>query len=44
MVLSTEGIYNGQVADYDGDGDFDIFRYPHHEATEYFLLENLWIN
>jgi hypothetical protein len=41
MVLSTDGIYNGQVADYDGDGDFDIFRYAHHEATEYFLLENL---
>lgn len=39
-VLTTEGIYNGQVADYDGDGDMDIFRYPQHEATEFFLLEN----
>ena len=40
MELGTEGIYNGQVADYDGDGDLDIFRYPHHEATDFFLLEN----
>lgn len=39
-VLTTEGIYNGQAADYDGDGDVDIFRYPHHEATEYFILDN----
>jgi len=39
-LLTTEGIYNGQAADYDGDGDVDIFRYPNHQATEYFLLEN----
>jgi len=39
-VLTTEGIYNGQAVDYDGDGDVDIFRYPHHEATEYFILDN----
>lgn len=38
--LSKEGIYNGQVLDYDGDGDYDIFRYPHHEATEFYLFEN----
>jgi len=40
MLIEKEGIYNGQVADYDGDGDFDIFRYPNHEAKEYYLLEN----
>lgn len=40
MVIEENGIYNGQVADYDKDGDFDIFRYPNHEATAYYLLEN----
>ena len=40
MVLRTDGIYNGQVVDFDGDGDFDIFRYPEHEATKYYLFEN----
>ena len=40
IILTTEGIYNGQAADYDDDGDMDIFRYPHHEAKEYYLLEN----
>lgn len=39
-VVATEGIYNGRVADFEGDGDYDIFRYPTHEATELFLLEN----
>jgi hypothetical protein len=39
-ILTTKGIYNGQAADYDGDGDVDIFRYPHHEAAEFYLLEN----
>ena len=40
MVIGTEGIYNGQVADYDGDGDYDIFRYPDHESKDFYLLEN----
>lgn len=40
QIIGEDGIYNGQVADYDGDGDFDIFRYPNHEATSYYLLEN----
>ncbi len=40
MVIEEEGIYNGQVIDYDGDGDMDIFRYPNHEATDFFILEN----
>lgn len=40
MVISEEGIYNGQAADYDNDGDMDIFRYQTHDATTYQLLEN----
>ncbi|MGB6152939.1 MAG: VCBS repeat-containing protein [Pricia sp.] len=40
MELEYQGIYNGQALDYDGDGDIDIFRYPGHEATEFFILEN----
>ncbi len=40
MVIEKNGIYNGQVIDYDGDGDMDIFRYPNHEATDFFILEN----
>lgn len=39
-LLETDGIYNGRVADFEGDGDFDIFRYPNHEATELFFIEN----
>jgi hypothetical protein len=41
MVIETNGIYNGQAVDYDRDGDMDIFRYPDHEATDFFVLENL---
>lgn len=40
MELSQDGIYNGQVVDYDGDGDDDFFRYPHHEGKEFYLFEN----
>ncbi len=40
LVIGSEGVYNGQVADYDNDGDFDIFRYPDHEATDFYILEN----
>lgn len=40
MIIETNGIYNGQAIDYDGDGDMDIFRYPDHEASDFFLLEN----
>lgn len=39
-VIETEGIYNGRVADFEGDGDYDIFRYPNHEAKELFFIEN----
>ena len=38
--ISDKGIYNGRVVDYDGDGDYDIFRLPNHEAKEAFLFEN----
>ncbi len=40
MVISEEGIYNGQAADYDGDGDIDIFRYQTHDAVTYQLYKN----
>ena len=40
MVLSEEGIYNGQVIDYDNDGDLDIFRYQTHDADSYQLFKN----
>ncbi len=39
-TLLTDGIYNGRVVDYDGDGDMDIFRYPEHEATDLYVLIN----
>jgi hypothetical protein len=39
-LIETDGIYNGRVADFEGDGDYDIFRYPNHEATELFFIEN----
>ncbi len=39
-MIENEGIYNGRVADFEGDGDMDIFRYPNHEATELFFMEN----
>jgi hypothetical protein len=39
--MGKGGIYNGRVADFEGDGDFDVFRLPGHEARQYFLLENL---
>lgn len=40
MIIETNGIYNGQAFDYDGDGDMDLFRYPDHESKDFFLLEN----
>lgn len=43
MIIESNGIYNGQAIDYDGDGDIDIFRYPDHESKEFFLMENKWI-
>lgn len=40
MVIEKDGVYNGQTIDYDNDGDMDIFRYPNHEATDFYILEN----
>jgi len=40
QVLTEEGIYNGQVVDYEGDGDFDIFRLPTHDAKLFELMRN----
>lgn len=40
VVLSTEGIYNGQVADLTGDGALDIFRLPSHDAKRFEVLVN----
>ena len=38
--IDTSGIYNGQVADLEGDGDLDIFRLPTHDATSYYIYVN----
>lgn len=38
--LSKDGIYNGQVSDLEGDGDWDIFRLLTHDAR----LFEVWVN
>ncbi len=38
--ITDQGIYNGQVADVDGDGDQDIFRLASHDATAFNILIN----
>ena len=40
LKIEDGGIYNGRVADFEGDGDYDVFRLPGHEAKDYYLLEN----
>jgi hypothetical protein len=40
LRIHSDGIYNGQVADFDGDGDPDIFRYPTHDDTHFEVLVN----
>jgi len=40
LKIADGGIYNGRVADFEGDGDFDVFRLPGHEAKDYYMLEN----
>jgi hypothetical protein len=40
FLVSEMGIYNGQANDFDKDGDMDIFRYPSHDSTRFYLLEN----
>jgi hypothetical protein len=43
MLIIDKGIYNGQAVDFDKDGDMDIFRYPSHDSTRFYLMENLII-
>ncbi len=38
--ITDQGIYNGQVADIDGDGDNDILRLPTHDDTRFEVLFN----
>ena len=40
LELRGDGIYNGRVVDYDGDGDLDLFRYPDHESEDLYVLVN----
>lgn len=40
LEIEQGGIYNGRMADFEGDGDMDIFRLPGHEAKEVYLLKN----
>ena len=39
-LISDKGVYNGQLADYDGDGDMDFFRLPGHMSRSLYLMEN----
>lgn len=40
VTLTNEGIYNGQAADFEGDGDVDFLRLPTHDGTVF----ELWTN
>jgi hypothetical protein len=40
LRVHSGGIYNAQVEDYEGDGDFDLFRYPTHNDTVLQVLVN----
>lgn len=40
QILTNDGIYNGQVADIDGDGDFDILRLSTHDGKDF----SAWMN
>lgn len=44
MELRNDGICNGQVVEYEADGDLSIFHYPHHEGKEFYLLINKTID
>lgn len=40
IVIEEDGIYNGQVSDFEKDGDMDIYRYQTHDAIKLYLLKN----
>lgn len=40
LRISSDGIYNAQTVDFDNDGDIDIFRYPTHDVTDFYLMIN----
>lgn len=44
LIIEKDGIYNGQVVDFDSDGDFDIFRYQTHDAKDFQLYKNTLVN
>lgn len=39
-LITDQGIYNGQVADVDGDGDNDVLRLPTHDDKRFEVLLN----
>jgi hypothetical protein len=41
-VLNNDGIYNGLVADLEGDGDYDIFSAP--GFSDKYPDYNVWVN
>lgn len=43
LVIEENGIYNGQVTDFEQDGDYDIFRYPAHDSSKFYLYKNMLI-
>lgn len=40
MLVESDGIYNGQAADLEQDGDLDIFRYQTHDAAQFYVYKN----
>ena len=40
QVITEEGIYNGQVIDLEGDGDYDLFRLVTHDENIFEVLVN----
>ncbi len=44
QILTMSGAYNSYLADIEGDGDLDFFRYDGHEGSFYELWENLTID
>jgi hypothetical protein len=40
VEIRTDGIYNGRVADFESDGDPDLFRLPQHQSEDLHVLVN----